>query len=66
MGKEDYDKVSVIYCSHCLSLAVKEEEGYDICQQCKNDEFDLADDIHVWENRFVRRYGVKYLDWKDE
>lgn len=63
MADNKYEKIPVVYCDKCLSLGIKEEEGYDICQQCRNDSFELADDIFVWEKMFEEKYTVKYLAW---
>ena len=63
MTKEEYNKVPLMYCQKCLSIKVKEEEGYSICGDCGNDTFE-EDVINDWEYRFKLRYGVSYLEWK--
>lgn len=63
MKKEDYNDVPVTYCADCLSLRVKEEDGYLICGGCGNDVFDSAH-VDDWDKRFQMRYDSKYLDWK--
>lgn len=62
MKKEDYNEVPVTYCSHCLSLSIKEVEGYDICQQCRGEEFEKTD-ITTWEKLFEEKYKEAYLEW---
>lgn len=64
--KYNYDNMPVSYCEKCLSLAIVEEEGYDICSQCREDKFLTAPNIFQWEELFVEKYGIKYLDWGDE
>ena len=59
-----YDEEPVEYCSNCLSLAIKDDDGFAICQQCKNDTTKIAEDIFIWEDLFEERYKVKYLDWE--
>ena len=63
MKVNKYDTLPVVYCSECLSLGVKEVEGYDVCTQCSNDTFKEAATIFDWEELFEDKYDESYLEW---
>lgn len=58
------DTNSVVYCAHCLSLAVRvldlEDSQQDYCDQCGNTNIEMTD-FSTWEKMYEAKYGEKYL-----
>lgn len=61
---EDFNKEPVHFCTHCLSLRVKTIETFDYCDTCNSTDIESTD-IHTWEKMYEDRYGVKYLNTKN-
>lgn len=59
----DYNEEPVYYCSHCLSLKIRNVACFDMgyCDECGSTDIDSTD-IHSWENQYFTRFGHKYLD----
>lgn len=55
-----YNDEPVEYCPHCLSLAIREEDGIKYCDKCGNTEIKETD-IFTWENLYQQRYGTFYI-----
>lgn len=36
--KEEYNNIPVVYCKHCLSLAIRNSDGIDYCDKCGGTE----------------------------
>lgn len=61
MEKEEFNKESVFYCVHCLSLAIKQIQGLDFCDNCGSTA--IADaNIKEWEEMYMKRYGKKFIN----
>lgn len=55
-----YNAEPVYFCTHCLSLRVKNCEEQDFCDNCSSTDIDKTN-IRVWEQIYYKRYGKKYL-----
>ena len=55
----DYNDDPVFYCSHCLSLKIKEVEGLDYCADCGGTVIKQAH-INEWTELYKSRYGEEY------
>lgn len=60
-----YNDEPVYYCSHCLSLRVRDAGLPDLlyCDECGSSDI-LSTKIEVWESLYKEKYGVRYLDRK--
>lgn len=58
--KEEYNNIPVVYCKHCLSLAIRHSDGIDYCDKCGGTETGEAH-IHEWEEIYGKKYGGSYL-----
>lgn len=60
----EYNKVPVLYCRHCLSLAVlsvPKMTDSDFCDSCGST--DIAEvSIEEWEDLYKTKFGHKYLE----
>lgn len=64
--KEEYNKVPVYYCKHCLSLkilSVPYMGDLDYCDECGATDIGKAS-IEEWQKLYKERYGVDYLNNK--
>ena len=61
--KEEYNNIPVVYCKHCLSLAIRNSDGIDYCDKCGGTETGEAH-IHEWEKMYGQKYGGNYLTEK--
>ena len=64
MSKEDYNKIPVLYCKHCLSLKIRDipiMEDSEYCDECSSSDIEECS-IEEWETLYVKRYGHKYLE----
>jgi len=59
-NKVDYNAEPVVYCHHCLSLAIRSADGTDYCTKCGGTEMDSSS-IFAWEKLYGQRYGGSYL-----
>ena len=54
----------VVYCPHCLSLAIRvmyrEDPSLDYCEDCGNTTLETTD-IHTWEGMYEEKYGKKFI-----
>lgn len=60
----EYDKIPVLYCKHCLSLKIrniKSLEDSDYCDECGTTNIGECS-IDEWETLYKNRYGHRYLD----
>lgn len=68
MNKEQYDEEPVLYCTRCLSLAIRRIDSSDTecyCNDCMS--MDLAEtDIHTWEKMYREMYGHDYITHKNK
>ncbi len=60
---EEYNDIPVIYCSHCLSLVIRNSDGIDYCDKCGGTETNEAH-IYEWEKMYEQKYGRNYLTGK--
>ena len=58
--KEEFNNVPVLYCKHCLSLAILNVDGTDYCDKCGGTDIGEAH-IHEWEKMYGQKYGGNYL-----
>lgn len=63
VSKEEYNNIPIIYCKHCLSLAIRDLDGIDYCDKCGGTETNQAH-IHEWESMYEQKYGKKHLTGK--
>lgn len=58
------DNELVVYCPHCLSLAIRvidrDDTTLDYCDECGNTNIDTID-FSTWEKMYEEKYGHKYL-----
>ncbi len=59
--KVDYNDEPVIYCKHCLSLAIRTIDGTDYCDKCGSTDLEQAN-IFDWEKMYGQKYGGNYLN----
>ena len=63
------DNDLVVYCPHCLSLAIRvierEDTSLDYCDDCGNTNLDTID-IETWEKMYEEKYGTKYLTYNNK
>lgn len=59
----NYNDEPVIYCKHCLSLAIKTIDTYDYCVQCGSTNLGA---LHIddWEEMYEDKHGEKYINKK--
>ena len=56
----EYNDIPVLYCAHCLSLLVKEDEFIgDYCSECGSTDIKEAH-IEDWEILYLRKYRKKF------
>mgnify|MGYP001188829236 FL=1 len=55
-----YNDEPVVYCAHCLSLAIRDLDGSAYCDKCGSTDVEYAH-IYDWEELYVQRYGTRYL-----
>jgi len=73
MSDINYNKLPVIVCRQCLSIAIKCDDAiepaneetssdeYRYCMDCGSIEtYKLS--FNTWETRFEERYGLKFLE----
>lgn len=65
--KEEYNAEEVHYCTNCLSLAIKQLDDIklDVCQECGNTEWMIADNIDIWNELYVTQYDKLFLELDD-
>lgn len=65
LTKEDYNKIPVYYCSHCLSLAVKgipSSTDFDYCTNCGSVDIKQCS-IEEWEELYKKAHkGQTFLN----
>ena len=59
--KESYEEEPVKYCSHCLSLAIREVNGQLFCDTCGSTDISNTN-VFDWEKLYVIKHGEKYLN----
>lgn len=62
--QDEYNKVPVFYCKHCLSLKIRDIaslEDSDYCDDCGSTCIGECS-IEEWENIYKNRYGHTYLE----
>lgn len=60
----DYNAEPVVYCKHCLSLAIRIlNENTDYCDICGSTDTDSTD-ITSWEMMYEEKKGTKLLNNK--
>jgi Fe2+ or Zn2+ uptake regulation protein len=61
--QKNYNSEPVYYCSHCLSLKIRDAGLPDLlyCDDCGSADI-LSTDIEHWENLYKDKYGFRYLD----
>jgi Fe2+ or Zn2+ uptake regulation protein len=61
--KPEYDDEPVYYCTHCLSLNIKDAGLPDLlfCDECGNANIETTT-IDKWEDMYENKYGFKYLN----
>lgn len=58
----EYNNIPVVYCKHCLSLAIRSlEEDSDFCDKCGNTETEKTD-IFTWEKMYEEKYNTKFIN----
>lgn len=57
---DNYDDIPVLYCRHCLSLLIKEDEVIgDYCAKCGCTDVGETK-IEDWELLYLRKYKKKF------
>lgn len=58
----EFNNEPVVYCKHCLSLAILQMEGTDIsyCDKCGCTDVEESS-ISEWSELYKQKYGDKYL-----
>lgn len=63
------DNDLVVYCPHCLSLAIRvldrDDCSSDYCDDCGNTNLETTD-ISTWEKMYEEKYGNKYLTYNNK
>lgn len=59
-NREVYNSIPVVYCKHCLSLAIRISGDYNYCDKCGTTETEEAL-IEDWEDLYEQKYKEKYL-----
>lgn len=60
----DYNKIPVLYCKHCLSLNIRSIsaiEDSDYCDDCGATDIGECS-IEEWESLYKEKYGHTYLE----
>ena len=60
----EYNKVPVLYCKHCLSLNIRnipKIEDSDYCDECGSTDIGECL-IEEWETLYKNKYGYNYLE----
>lgn len=60
---DNYNSEPVEYCTHCLSLAIRDINNQPYCDECGCTATDKTD-IHTWENMYKQMYGKNYINKK--
>ncbi len=65
--QEKYNNEPVLYCSHCLSLRIRQLENIqlDYCDHCGSTDI-LERNIKEWEILYKNKYGHNYIELKNE
>ena len=63
VAQSQYNEDPVVYCKHCLSLAIKTIGEVDFCDKCGSIDTEQID-IHNWEILYKQKFGVEYLKTK--
>lgn len=58
---KDYNQEPVEYCTHCLSLAIRDVNGQPYCDKC-GCTITAKTDIHNWERMYGQTYGNNYIN----
>lgn len=61
----EYNEEDVFYCRRCLSLDIRFIGDMDYCEDCGSTDI-AKDDIFVWENLCLKKYGRPSWDKKKE
>lgn len=61
--QSDYNNEPVEYCTHCLSLAIRDVNGQPYCDKCGCTKT-AKTDIHTWEKKYGAVYGGSYITKK--
>lgn len=56
----NFNEEPVFFCASCLSLAVREVNGRDFCDECGNTDI-VTSTIEEWERLYEEKYGHKYI-----
>lgn len=62
IDNSNYNDEPVFYCSRCLSLKVKCEDGLDYCDDCGCGDIGESS-FEDWERMYVKRYGRKFIEY---
>lgn len=58
LTKEEYNKIPVYYCKHCMSLHIKTiAMNIDYCEDCGSTNIDSTD-IETWKNLSNNKYNI--------
>lgn len=61
----DYNDEPVEYCTHCLSLAIRDVNNQPYCDECGCTKTDKIN-IFIWESKYRTTYGRNYITKKEE
>ena len=56
-----YNDEPVYYCASCLSLAIRNVDDEDFCDNCGSIEI-KSSSIQEWEELYIEKYGHKYIE----
>ncbi len=59
--QQDFNEEPVEYCSHCLSLAIRDINGQPYCDKCGSTEI-KSTDIYNWEDIYIKKYGKSFIN----
>lgn len=60
LSQEEYNKEPVYYCSHCLSLKIRDVNGVEFCDDCNSTDIETSS-ISDWEEKYDKQYGHKFI-----
>lgn len=59
-NKEVFNEEPVVYCKHCLSLAIRNSGDTDYCDKCGGTDIESTNIIE-WEELYKQKYGKNFL-----
>lgn len=57
----NFNEDPVFYCSHCLSLKVRQVNGVEFCDKCSSTDIETSS-IEDWEKKYMEKYGHKFVE----